>query len=275
MRMAIAVVPVLAVACTSDWPPETRVIPTSPGEASITMPDPWIQGEPVDVDLRWPNAITNACGPEDWFCREPDTPMTVLAVGCRGCAVILDPSGTTTRWSSKATAITTTDDPLWFDATLRFDATGAVTSLSAHALGDHEVGLEVGCQVIDSRALTEYVPGETVRPCGATRRANDAILLGPGIRTFRGGLRFPYCSAENPQCRGPRGEHYRPASAISIAPAPDHWSYHSVFLAGRGAVFLPTETAATATVTATLATATVVTATVALPVVATGGSAAD
>lgn len=270
MRMAIVLVQVLATACMSDWPPETRVVPTVPGEPSLTMPDRWIQGEPVDVALRWPNAIVSGCGPEDWFCREPDARMTVMAVGCRGCTVMVDPSGTMTRWSTNATAVTTTDDPLWFDATLRFDATSDQASLSGYALGDHEVGLEISCKVIDRSAL-----GDTARPCGATRRATDAILLGPGIRTFRGELRFPYCSAENPQCRGPRGQHYRPASEISIVPAPDYWTYDNVFPTGRHAVFPPSVVAATATVSATLSTGGVVTATIALPVVATGSGAAD
>lgn len=275
MRAAIVLVAVLATACMSDWSPETRVIPTAPGEASLRMPERWIQGEPVDIELHWPNAIVNACGPEDWFCHEPHPTMTVMSVGCRGCTVTLDPSGTTTTWITDATAVTATDDPLWFDATLRFDATGTLASLTGTALGDHEVGLEIGCMVIDSRALTEHVPGEDARWCGATRRANDAILLGPGIRTFRGALRFPYCSADNPRCRGMLGEHYRPASEISIVPTPAYWLYANLFVTGRHAVLPASVTATTATVTATLATGTVVTTTIALPVVATAGGAAD
>jgi hypothetical protein len=218
MRIIVLGLPLLVAACLDDPP-----LPASPGTPFLWMASAWMKGGQNTVTLGWPNGYR--CGVDAWGCREPKTTMTVLAVACNGCTFVDDPTGKTSDELVDLIAVAEADDQISIDVKLRFDATGAIQSLSRSAVVDHEVALETQCRLIRTGALA---PGSTVRfidrsefrDCEATRRADDTVVLFPAIRTSRGETLFPFCADP---CEWPSDEFLRPRSTISMTTAPKGW----------------------------------------------------
>jgi hypothetical protein len=230
-KLVVAVV--LASACQGI---EGRTISVGPGLAEVFIPNSLFIGEPVNGHMRWPNA--SSCNFDEWFCRTPPgLTMTVLGLTCRGCDILVDPTGTTTQGITEFTVVATTDGPISVDAWMRFDATGQETRVSAHGTGDHEVALEARCGLIDSSVLASaggslHFEDNQIRACGSTRRSSERIVIFPQIRTFHGELRFPFCS--NPEhCSGSWGEPLRPRDEIEFPMVPELWGWCTE-LAGSG-----------------------------------------
>ncbi len=257
----------IVVACVlaSCDSPETRVVPVEAGKPSIEYAERWVQGQPTDVLLRWPNA--SDCW-DDWFCRVPPVPLTVESVTCDGCAILVDPSGVATEGPAVVTAIATTDGPIAIHADLRFDATGQRASVTGSATGDHEVGLEATCMLADISGQPPGYPGligtSLLRPCGATRNATDAVLIVPRIRTFHGVATFPFCLYE---CFAGAGPHLRPRSELVVSPVPSSWTldYFGKIDHNAFAVMPNGMAEQTVTVRTTLATGEVVATSVSIP----------
>lgn len=71
-----------------------RQLPADPGDATVTLAGPWIQGQPGLAYLDWPNK--ELCDEEDWSCTGGSRlTMTVMSVRCNGCDVWTIPTGRT------------------------------------------------------------------------------------------------------------------------------------------------------------------------------------
>lgn len=209
----------------------TTTVDAYPGRAEIAMNAAWIQGRPTEVSFQWGNA--SICNFDDWFCRWPDgLTTTVLSVSCHGCTVLDDPTGTTmfTEAMRKLTAVATTDGPISVSVALRFDATGDERTVTATAVGDHEVALEADCRLIDvsdlqygATAPETILPSNTaLQSCGTTRLSTQAVIVFPAIRTFRDQRYFPFCFS-GWGCTTGWNEALRPLRQLSLTPAPAGW----------------------------------------------------
>lgn len=169
-----------------------RELPVDPGNASVTMQGPWIQGEPSLAGLAWPNK--ELCDEEDWSCTGGSRlTMTVMSVQCSGCDLLDDPTGRTVLNDTSLVATATTDGPVVVTADLRFDATGEIRRVVASAPGDHEVALEATCRLLDPAVPTSFdVPGSQLRDCTTTRRPDDRVVVFPLMRTYHGALRLAF-----------------------------------------------------------------------------------
>lgn len=191
----------------------------------------WIQGRPTEVSFEWPNATL--CNFDEWFCRWPeDLTTTVMHVSCHGCTLLDDPTGTT-AWSMaqrKLTAVATTDGTISVEIALRFDATGDEQTVSATALGDHEVALEADCRVIDLAEMSygatapegQLTRASAMRACASTRLPTEAVAVFPAIRTYRGERYFPFCFS-GWGCTTGWNEPLRPLQQLAMTPAPAGW----------------------------------------------------
>ncbi|HEX3765346.1 MAG TPA: hypothetical protein VHW23_41905 [Kofleriaceae bacterium] len=191
-------------------------------EMFLTPERSWIQGEPSRVTPTWAYACD---GTGDWGC--PSSTLTVLQVTCDGCMVTDSPVGVSDRGGVEFHATATTDGPVTIGAQIRFDPTGEIATVTASTVGDHETGIEGRCRLIDTATLAQRnlgsaVPGELFRDCSTPRHASDSVVLFPALRTFHGNARFPVCVTST-LCGGFDGDRLRPASAVSIDPAPTGW----------------------------------------------------
>ena len=206
--------------CVAACVPERMDVPRE-AEMFLTPDRTWIQGEPSHVLAWWAYPCE---GTGDWGC--PSSTVSVLDVTCQGCTVIDDPRGKSEANGVAFTAVATTDAAIRIGATLQFRPGEAETTIFADVIGDHEVGIEGTCRLIDTATLAQHdlrfpVPEELFRDCVA-RQASDTVVVFPALRTFHGGARFPICVTST-LCGGFEGDLVRPASAVSITPAPTGW----------------------------------------------------
>jgi len=243
-------------------------LPADPGEASVTLNGPWIQGEPSRGVLEWPNK--ELCSDDDWSCAGgARLTMTVLSVQCSGCDLLDDPSGTTVLNSTPLIATATTDGQITVPADLRFDATGEVRHVVASTTGDHEVALEAPCWLLDPAVPISFdVPDWELRDCTTTRRPDDRVVVFPIIRTFRGALRLPFGC--NDLCSGPWFDKFRSQSSIVITPPAADWGRSSAVHAdgyadGSFAILPALGSTSTVSLSAPLASGEISTVSVAIP----------
>lgn len=195
-----------------------------PGDAEISLSPErsWIPGEPSSAIASWAYACE---GTGDWGC--PSSSFTLLDATCDGCTVI-GPVGVLAWRAVAFQATATTDGPITLAATVRFDPTGEVKTVTASTVGDHEIGLEGRCRLIDTATLTQpdltypAFPEELFRSCDTPRLASDTVVIFPALRTFRGDSRFPFCMT-SALCGGFQGPYIRPPSGFSMTPAPTGW----------------------------------------------------
>ena len=205
-----------------------------PGEASIVMPDVMVRGEQNTVTVAWTTNVTSGGCPgvseTDWAppCENPSSTITVLSTACTGCTIQDDPTGTSFEGQFDATVVATTDGPITFSTTVRFDATGDTKTLTMDSMGDHELGLVALCKLIDTDVLAGY-QGSSFGPdastfvdCGTTRLASQTLVIFPYIPTLRGDIRFPFCPADA-LCQGNGYQDGRLLSQLTFSTPPDHW----------------------------------------------------
>lgn len=170
-----------------------------PGEPWAWVVGGWVQGDWSEVELHW--GTSNECHFEDWSCEEEPATFTLLKVECEGCDVVDIPGGKKARIREPliVAVMPTTDEEVVVRATLRFDETGDQRTVEVRQLGDHEVGIEAQCRMIDARDLGRWRPeilhsvqSHQLRPCGETRTEFERALIFPAIRTFRGRVIFPF-----------------------------------------------------------------------------------
>lgn len=239
--------------------------PSQPGDPEVFLSSSWIQGEPTEARVYWAYACD---GGDDWGC--PSTTITVQHVYCQGCSVIDDLAGQSFQPIAPIVAVATTDGPITITATLRFDATGEIRSVSGTTTGDHEVALEATCRSIDSatlasRDLQAAVPASLFRPCDAKRPATDTLVVFPAIRTAHGAARFPFCAFEAGACTSGDGDRLRPRSALSITPAPTGWGRTDEIAPAEFAVLPPLGATTTVSLSTPLAGGATATASVEIP----------
>lgn len=224
----------------------------------------WVVGEPGRVMASW----TYACdGTGGWGC--PPSAITVLDVGCQGCEILEDPRGISGPGRVQFTAAAMTDEAITITAMLRFDPTGDVAQVSNTTVGDHEIGVEGRCRLIDSatlaqRNLEHTVPGELFRSCESGRLATDTVVVFPAMRTFHGDTRLPICVTST-LCGGFDGELLRPPSALTISPAPTGWGSSDEIAPNEFAILPAMPSGGTVELTAQLSPAGTATASVEIP----------
>lgn len=212
----------LATACTSDWI-EHRYVTAVPGYASVSGPAMWLQDEPQEVDYRWGNA--SICNFDEWGCEwAPGITVTVLSVSCTGCTLLDDPTGTTIRNQAigKFRAMATEDGTITVAVTMRYDATGTVTTQTYTTVADREVAVDYECGLVDRAELqtTRTIPRSMIRPCQRDRTATDVVAVFPQIRTLAGQRYFPWCIIDCTSWLAPR-----PITELTTTPAyVDEWN---------------------------------------------------
>jgi hypothetical protein len=240
-------------------------LPVDPGDASMTLSGPWIQGQPGLAYLKWPNK--ELCSDEDWSCTGgARLTMTVMSVRCNGCDVLEDPTGRTALNELRLIATATTDGPITVTADLRFDATGEIRRVVASTTGDHEVSLEASCWLLDPAVPINY--GVPLRNCTTTRRPDDRVVVFPLIRTYHGALRLPFGCYN--LCSTRWSDKFRSESSITITPPPVDWGLSSAVHAdgysdSYFAVLPPLGEATTVSLSAPLAGGEISTVSVAIP----------
>lgn len=163
-----------------------------------------------------------ACeGTGDWSCESSS--LEVLSVTYDGCVALSEPRPALSG-GIQIDAAATNDGPIRVEARLRLNPGDATTVVTATTIGDHDTAIEARCMVIDTAELSrrgpdDAVPFELFRDCEATRGVTETVVLIPGLRTFRGHLRFPYCMTG---CGKPAFS-IRPPSDFSMEPAPIRW----------------------------------------------------
>lgn len=245
-----------------------KQLPVDPGDASMTLGGPWIQGQPGLVYLDWPNK--ELCDEEDWSCTGGSRlTMTVMSVQCNGCDVLDDPTGRTALNELRLIAMATTDGPITVTADLRFDATGEIRRIVASTTGDHEVSLEAPCRLLDPAVPINFeVPESQLRDCTTTRRPDDRVVVFPIVRTYHGALRLPFGCYD--LCSTRWSDKFRSQSSITITPPPVDWgSSFAVHADGysdsRFAILPPLGSTTTVSLSAPLAGGEISTISVAIP----------
>jgi hypothetical protein len=239
-----------------------------PGHAQLG-PEPersWIIGEENRVWAYWAYACD---GTGDWGC--PSSTATLLDVTCEGCIVSGDPRGMSGHGRVGFEATATTDGEITIVAKLRFDPTGDTTTVSTMVSGDHEVAVDGACALIDTttlsqRNLSERVPQELFRSCDTPRLASDTAVIFPGVLTFRGDARFPFCPTTT-VCGGFDGDHIRPMSTFVITPAPVGWARTDQIEPSEFGILPPMPSGNTVSLTVQLAPTGTATASVEIPAV--------
>ncbi|HEX8108980.1 MAG TPA: hypothetical protein VF516_14710 [Kofleriaceae bacterium] len=261
-RKLLALMVSVAPACL------VRELPVDPGNASVTLSGPWIQGQPGSAALEWPNK--ELCDEEDWSCTGGSRlTMTVMSVQCSGCDVLDDPTGRTALNGTSFVAMATTDGPILVTADLRFDATGEIRRVVASATGDHEVMLEAPCRLLDPAVPINFdVPDSQLRDCTTTRRPDDRVVVFPLVRTYHGALRLPFGCYD--LCSTTWFHKFRSQSSIAITPPPVDWGHSSAVHAdgysdGSFAILPPLGSTSTVSLSAPLASGEISTVSVAIP----------
>lgn len=261
-KKALALLVSVAPACLA------TELPVDPGNASVTLTGPWIQGEPSLAGLEWPNK--ELCNEDDWSCTGGSRlTMTVMSVQCNGCDLLDDPTGRTALNHTSLIATATTDGPITVTADLRFDATGEIRRVVASTPGDHEVALEASCRLLDPAVPLDHVVQDAqLRDCTTTRRPDDRVVVFPLVRTYRGALRLPFGCHD--LCSSPWFDKFRSQSSIAITPPAVDWGLSSAVRADGYsdswfAILPPLGEAATVSLSAPLAGGDISTVSVAIP----------
>lgn len=175
---------------------------------------PWFVGEPQTVHVEWPAG--ESCNSDGWDCQAgPLVWFQIDQVTCTGCTTSGVQLGQQVGNATSFDFVATTTDAIALEVDV--SSGGDTRTLTATGSGDRELALVADCEVVFTSDLDDSeLP---TQPCGATRTADQAVVVGWYIQTLRG-ERVPFCPDDASSCEP---DYPRKTSQIELTPAPQMW----------------------------------------------------